>query len=359
MEVSDGGLGVPGFIIGAVPLGTGSDDQSNETKSYAGFGQATYSLSDQLSLTVGTRYTYEEKRNSRVGVADPFAVVGTFEVDTTESWNNLSSKLSLQYQANDDMFLYASYSEGFKSGGFQGTAASGLAASTPFNPETASLFEFGAKTEWMDNRLRLNAAVFTTDYKDLQILQLLVPIGAPEGLSGVLVTQNASDATIDGLELEFTALITDAFTISGSYTYLDTAYENFGIPAGYLAPGDGAAPNRDGNELRNAPDTSWNILARYDFSLASGAELAAQIDYRHKDLVWQDPDNFLQAAVPEYDVGDFRLIYTPANGGMSVTGWVKNFTDEDYYLHNYPSSNSGNATPAAPRTYGITLGWSL
>jgi len=63
--------------------------------------------------------------------------------------------------------------------------------------------------------------------------------------------------------------------------------------------------------------------------------------------------------VPEYDVGDFRLIYTPANGGMSVTGWVKNFTDEDYYLHNYPSSNSGNATPAAPRTYGITLGWSL
>jgi iron complex outermembrane receptor protein len=359
MEVSDGGLGVPGFIIGAVPLGTGSDDQSNETKSYAGFGQATYSLSDQLSLTVGTRYTYEEKRNSRVGVADPFAVVGTFEVDTTESWNNLSSKLSLQYQANDDMFLYASYSEGFKSGGFQGTAASGLAASTPFNPETASLFEFGAKTEWMDNRLRLNAAVFTTDYKDLQILQLLVPIGAPEGLSGVLVTQNASDATIDGLELEFTALITDAFTISGSYTYLDTAYENFGIPAGYLAPGDGAAPNRDGNELRNAPDTSWNILARYDFLLASGAELAAQIDFRHKDLVWQDPDNFLQAAVPEYDVGDFRLIYTPANGGMTVTGWVKNFTDEDYYLHNYPSSNSGNATPAAPRTYGITLGWSL
>ena len=96
----------PGYIIGAVPLGTGSDDQSNETKSYAGFGQATYSLSDQLSVTFGSRYTYEEKRNSRVGVADPFAVVGTFETDTTESWNNLSSKLSLQYQANDDLFLY-------------------------------------------------------------------------------------------------------------------------------------------------------------------------------------------------------------------------------------------------------------
>ncbi|MEJ6593184.1 MAG: TonB-dependent receptor [SAR86 cluster bacterium] len=359
LEVSDGGPGVPGLIIAAVPIGTGSDDQSNKTKSYAGFGQATYSFNDQLSLTLGTRYTYEEKRNSRVGVSDPFAVVGTFEVDTTESWNNLSSKLSLQYQANDDMFFYASYSEGFKSGGFQGTAASGLAASTPFDPETASLFEVGAKTEWMDNRLRLNAAIFTTDYKDLQILQLLVPVDAPEGLAGVLITQNASDAKIDGLELEFTALITDAFTVSGSYTYLDTAYENFRIPAGYLAPGAGAAANRDGNELRNAPDTSWNILARYDFLLASGAELAAQIDFRHKDLVWQDPDNFVQAAVPEYDVGDLRLIYTPVNGGISVTGWVKNFTDEDYYIHNYPSSNSGNATPAAPRTYGITVGWSL
>jgi iron complex outermembrane receptor protein len=349
----------PGVIIAAVPRGTGSDNQTNQTSSYAGFGQATYSFNDQLSLTLGTRYTWEEKDNDRVGVSDPFGVVGTFSLGSSEDWENLSSKVSLQYQATDEVFFYAGYSEGFKSGGYQGTAASALAASTPFSPETATLYEVGAKTEWFDNRLRLNAALFTTDYKDLQILQLLIPVGAPVGTSGVLVTQNASDATIEGFEVEMSAFLTEALTISGSFSHLDTGYENFRIPAGFLAPGDGAAANRDGNELRNAPDVAWNLLARYDLRLDSGAALAFQIDYRHKDLAWQDPDNFEFAAVPEYDVGDLRVTYTPANAGFNLTGWVRNFTNEDYFIHNYPSNNTGAATPAAPRTYGVTFGWRM
>jgi iron complex outermembrane receptor protein len=155
------------------------------------------------------------------------------------------------------------------------------------------------------------------------------------------------------------AYLTEALTISGSFSHLDTGYENFRIPAGFLAPGDGAAANRDGNELRNAPDIAWNLLARYDVRLDSGAELAFQIDYRHKDLAWQDPDNFEFAAVPEYDVGDLRIIYTPANSGLNVTGWVRNFTDEDYFIHNFPTNNTGAATPAAPRTYGVTFGWRM
>lgn len=349
----------PGVIIAAVPRGTGSDDQTNETNSYAGFGQATYSFNDRFSLTLGTRYTWEDKANGRVGVSDPFGVVGTFNLDSKENWENLSSKASLQFQATDEVFFYAGYSEGFKSGGYQGTAATALAASTPFSPETATLYEVGAKTEWFNNRLRLNAALFSTDYKDLQILQLLVPVGAPVGTGGVLVTQNASDATIEGFELEMSAYLTEALTISGSFSHLDTGYENFRIPAGFLAPGDGAAANRDGNELRNAPDIAWNLLARYDVRLDSGAELAFQIDYRHKDLAWQDPDNFEFAAVPEYDVGDLRIIYTPANSGLNVTGWVRNFTDEDYFIHNFPTNNTGAATPAAPRTYGVTFGWRM
>jgi len=356
------GLGVDielpsGFIINAVPRRIGSDDQSNETNSYAGFGQATYSFTEKLSLTLGGRYTWEKKEIERVGIPDTLGLIGSFDVDTDEDWDEFTSKVALDYQATDDVFLYFTYSEGFKSGGYQGAASNELAASTPFDPETASLYEIGAKTEWFDNRLRLNVAIFTTEYQDLQVLQLLVPEDAPEGTPGVLITQNASDAEVDGFELELSASPFAGLTVQGTFAYLDTAYDNFSIPSGYRPPAGSAPPSRDGNELRNAPDTAWNILVRYDWELPNGGGLAAQLDWRHKDLVWQDPDNLEVAAVPEYDVGDARLIYTTPKGNIQLTGWVRNFTDEDYFLHNYPTTNVGAATPGPPRMYGVTVSW--
>lgn len=350
-------LAAPNTLINLVPYLPGYDDQDNETRSSAVFGQFSYDLTDKLTLTAGARYTTEEKDITRTGVGDPLNIVGTFNVDTGEDWSETTKKLSLEYQSTDDLFWYFTYSEGFKSGGFQGMAAGELAASTPFDPENAELFEGGIKSEWLDNRLRLNLAVFSTDYQDLQILQLLVPEDAPEDTPGVLVTQNASDAKVKGIELEFTAFPIDGMTVQGSVTKLDTEYQNFGIPSGYRTPVAGAEPERDGNELRNAPDIAWNLLLRYDWELASGAGLAAQFDWRHKDLVWQDPDNFNVAAVPEYDVGDLRFIYTTSNGNTQLSAWVTNITDEEYFLHNYPVSNTGAATPAPPRMYGVTVSW--
>ncbi|HBZ50131.1 MAG TPA: hypothetical protein DEO43_07435, partial [Halieaceae bacterium] len=336
-----------GVIFGAVPYLPGSDDQNNETSSMAIFGQATYDLTDKLSITAGARYTSEEKDMDRTGTADLLGIVGAFDFETSEDWGELTTKLSVEYQQTDDLFWYATYSEGFKSGGYQGLAATEIAAASPFNPEFAELLEAGVKSEWFNKRMRLNASVFTTDYQDLQILQLLVPDSlAAQGIqTGVLVTQNAADATVEGLELEFTAFPVENLTVQGSATWLDTAFDNFSVPSGYTAPGEGLT-DRSGNGLRNAPDFAYNLLVRYDWQLASGASLAAQVDWRYKDLVWQDPDNLLFSAVPEYNAGDLRLTYTTAAGNTQVSAWVTNFTDEDYFLHNYPTLGVGNATPA-------------
>ena len=74
--------------------------------------------------------------------------------------------------------------------------------------------------------------------------------------------------------------------------------------------------------------------------------------------MFQDPDNLEFAKVPEYDIADFRIVYSsPGDSGYEITGWVKNAFDEEYLLHNFPVQGSGFATPAAPRTYGITIGW--
>ena len=316
----DGGA----FVL--VPAVDAGDKQDNTTDSYAIFGQVTWDITDKLAITAGGRQTWEEKKISRLGTPNGLAPARIFDFSTSEDWSAFTAKGGIEFQATDDLFFYATVSEGFKSGGYQGTAATELAAITPFEPEEAVLYEVGAKTEWFDNRLRLNLAVFHTDYKDLQILQLLEPEGSPIGTPGQLVTQNAADAEIRGAELEFTLVPLEGLTLSGSYTYLDTEFSNFFIPDGFRPPGgvDPADSSREGNDLRNAPEHAFNILARYEMFLDGGASLAFQADYRYKDKVYQDPDLLEEASVPSYDVMDLSTSYTFPSGNIELTGWIRN-----------------------------------
>ena len=349
-----------GFSIpGSFPGVEAGDDQGNETTSYSIFGQFTYNITDSLAVTLGGRQSYDEKDITRVGTPSPLSANRNFNFKTDEDWDAFTGKFGLEWQATDDAFLYLTVSEGYKAGGFQGLAATELIAITPFDPEEATLYEIGAKTEWFDNRLRLNLAVFETDYSDLQILQLLVEEAAPFGTGGQLITQNAADADIKGYELEFVIAPTDNLMISGSYTHLDTEFSNFFTPSGFRPPdgGAGTSADRTGNDLRNAPDSAYNILARYRMDLANGGTLTWQADWRHKDIVYQDPDVFEWAAVPEYDVLDLRVSYLWPNGNLETTLWSRNANDEEYFLHNWPLQGSGQATPAPPRTYGLTVTW--
>jgi len=350
-----GGGGVPGNIPGIEP----GDDQGNETTSYSIFGQFTYNITDDLAVTLGGRQSYDEKDITRVGTPSYLSANRNFNFKTGEDWDAFTGKFSVEWQATNDAFMYFTVSEGYKAGGFQGLAATELIAITPFDPEEATLYEIGAKTEWFDNRLRLNLAIFQTDYEDLQILQLLVEEAAPEGTGGQLITQNAANADIEGYELEFVIAPTDNLTISGSYTHLDTEFSDFFTPAGFRPPdgGAGTTGDRTGNALRNAPDKAYNILARYRMDLSNGGTLTWQADWRHKDIVYQDPDVFEWAAVPEYDVLDLRVSYVWPNGNLETTLWSRNANDEEYFLHNWPLQGSGQATPAPPRTYGLTVTW--
>ena len=342
-----------------VPVIDGGDWQDNETDSYSIFGQVSWNVTDDLAVTVGGRQTWEEKNIARIGTPTATTPGRIFNFKTDRDWEAFTGKVGIEWQATDDVFLYATIAEGFKSGGYQGAAASELIAITPFDPEEAILYELGAKTEWWDNRVRLNAAVFYTDYTNLQILQLLVETDAPPGQTGQLITQNAADAEIQGIELEFTIVPTENFTIQGSYTYLDTKFADFFVPSGFRPPdgGAGTSVDRTGNELRNAPRNAYNILFRYDMAFGNGGSLGLQADFRHKDKVYQDPDVLEFSAVPEYDVVDLRASYYWPNGNLETTLWVRNAADEEYFLHNWPLQGSGQATPAAPRTYGLTVTW--
>lgn len=181
----------------AIPLPL--TDYTMQTDSYAVYGQATYDLTDRLSLITGLRYSDETKEIA--------GTKGAAFSDET-SYSALTPKVGLEYALNDDAFLYATVSRGFKAGGYQGLGGDANALSTPFDEETVWSYEAGAKLDLLDNRVRLNTAVFFQDVKDLQS-----PIFQP-GQTGNAITQNAIDLEIYGVETELTAIVSDGLTIS-------------------------------------------------------------------------------------------------------------------------------------------------
>ncbi|NIB41640.1 TonB-dependent receptor [Pseudomaricurvus alkylphenolicus] len=338
---------------GVVPLGTTialPDDfsiQGNETTSVAIFGQGTYSLTEDLDLTLGVRYTREEKDFTNVGTGGAgLYVLESYDVAVSETWTAPTYKLVVNYHVNDDTMVYLSAASGFKSGGFDGTASTGEGAATPFDEEQALNLELGFKSMLLDRRLRLNGALFNTQYEDLQILQTF-PNGSPVP---PLQTKNAGEAVSQGIELEATLALTENLQLSATYAYLDTEYTQL----------DGNLEPHEGNKLRNAPKHAYSLAALYDWDLESGGSVNARAEYVAKDQAYQDVQNVDYAAIPAYRVTNLRLTYVSPEEHWEVAGWINNAFDEEYYLHNYALAPFGAFhIPAMPRTVGVTATWNL
>lgn len=330
------------------PLGISRSFQDNTTDSYSIFGDFTYDLTDALSLTLGARYTYEEKDIRQVGET-PLVVVHTisedYDVRDTESWSAFNPRAVLNYRFTDSVMAYASYASGFKSGGYAGTAATEVSARTPFDQEEADAFEVGLKGDLFDDRLRLNVAVFSTDYTDLQVL--VRKEAFPGDPLGIVVTENAADATSQGIEVEFTAVLGAGFQLSGNYAYLDATYDEYLEPNGI---------DNAGNRLRNAPENAYTLVGTYETELGNGGMINARLEYIYSDERFQDPREESGAAIPDYSLSNLNLMYTSPGGQYQVSGWVRNMFDEEYLLHNFPLQPFGYpGTIGMPRMYGATF----
>ncbi|WP_439134592.1 TonB-dependent receptor [Pseudomaricurvus sp.] len=353
-------IDAPSFLIGVVPPGQelaytpANDlaDQYNETNSVALFGQATYSVTDRLDLTLGLRYTEETKDYTNIGtLTGPSSSVPDITSDLTsgsqkKTWRAPTYKFVANYHVGDASMIYASAATGFKSGGFNYASALGAPLDEAFNEENALNLEVGFKSMLFDDTLRLNGAIFKTDYEDLQVLQQFDCGGCS---IPPLVTKNAGKAVSQGVELEAAYAITDNFQLSGTYAYLDTEYKELG----------GVLQKDEGNALRNAPRNAYSAVASYETDLDFGGFMDARLEYIHKEKAYQDTANYESAAIPEYRTFNARLAYTSANEHWEVAGWVNNLTGEEYYVHNYQLPPFGFVhVPAMPRTYGVTVTWS-
>ena len=317
--------------------------QVNETSSVAVFGQFDWRFAENWTLTLGGRYTREEKDIENEANAGNFVIINqTFASSESESWDAFTPRVSVAYQPNDRSNVYLTIAQGFKSGGFP-AAPQGIAFTLPLEQEEAVNYELGFKADFSDT-FRVNTAVFFTEYEDLQI-QTFGPL-TPAAAFGTFQTFNAGDAEAMGVEIEWTWLPTDQLSISGFYGYLDTEFQTTNIPGT-------AFPDQSGQDLIRAPENKYNLNIDYRQPLSGGSELAFSVSYRFTD----DQRGELEpwAIQPSFDLLDARVGWTNGNGNLEIAAWAKNLGDEEYISHLYTIASSVVAVFGDPLTYGVSL----
>ncbi|MEH6569717.1 MAG: TonB-dependent receptor [Halioglobus sp.] len=314
---------------------------AHEREAWAVFGEVHIALAENWNLTLGGRYTEEEKEFSGMqffggaGIAgflpdggDDLYIFGTpifvpiSQAAGKEDWSEFSPKIGLDYRVNDDVLTYISYAEGFRSGGFNGRN-SDPANIGPFDPEFVDNYEIGMKGDFADNTIRLNLAAFYTDYSDKQ-----EEVIEPDGFGGSnTVVSNAATVDIFGVEAEFTWVANENFRINANLGWLDAEYDE------YVADlnGDGIETDNSGLELRRVPEFTGGINGMYNVQIGPG-NLMAFVGYRYTDEYWVETANDPRGLLPDRGVWDATLSYEwEWNSGrtVKVTAFGRDLTDED------------------------------
>lgn len=292
-----------------------------ENTSVAVFLQGTYDITDKLSATIGGRYTKDEKdyrpTHLTLGVNPQTLLV---DEDSAE-FTNFSPRFSVDYRWNENFFTYASFSKGFKSGGFTGRTVDPQQSIRSFEPENAETYEIGTKIDF--DTARINAAIFSTDYTNLQITN-------QEGATSLTV--NAGESTIEGLEVELTVFVTEDFHVNAGYSYID---------ADIIKVTDPNATITADNDFANIPKSSFNIAGDYFVYLADGGEIQIHADYAWKDDHFNNAENDPLLFQESYGIAGFSVTYTTEEEDWSVIAGVKNATDERFIYTGYSQPGVG------------------
>lgn len=345
-----GGLG-GNIVFGAPPGEPFQIYADDRLTSYAGYGQATFPIVKDTNLTLGARYTIDQRYITGANYAGPGQLVPGSAASESQAFRKPTFRAVLDHHFTPDFMGYASYNRGFNSGYFNQVATSGFAPKNnpAVNPEIMDAYEVGAKTEWFEHRLRLNVSGFWYNYKNLQ--QQVY-----EGEA--LVTINAAAARIRGVDLDIEARPLAALTVGAGLEYLNGKFESYpGAPIYSLAPSGAlisVSGDAAGETIPYAPDVSGNVRAAYTIPSAIGDfDTAANVAYT---AAWYaDPSNVISE--PAHTLLNASETWTSSGGSNYVTLWGKNLTNRRYDVGiNILAPVAAAGNPGAPRTYGIKIG---
>jgi iron complex outermembrane receptor protein len=342
-----------GTIVG---LGTASIFGDIESTSLAAYGNLDFHITDQLTLNTGVRFTREDKDLSyRQDGITPFVPSLAPEKDSLSD-DDISPTIGLRFKPNEDMMFYVTAARGFRSGGWnvepQTSAVITSFKQLRFESESLQSIEVGAKTEWFDDILQVNAAIFDIKYDDLQVATR-VPLPPPfaPGLFASVVT-NAASAESRGAELEFRATPTDNLSFGGVFGWVDTKYSDYvqpGVPPLVFT----------GKKLNGAPDFTAGAFAEYTIPLGNVGSLAARGDYRHVSTYFTERSNDPRMEIPATDIFNARLTYLTGDGRIRAALFANNVTDEEVIVGRITnvSGTIQSLDYARPRVVGIELGY--
>jgi iron complex outermembrane recepter protein len=369
-----------------------------DTRTWAAFADASYSLTDTFNVTVGGRYTDDQRRarifkqtylglkgSALLGNPAAFAFgppntnLGKDDLDRTDK--KFTPKVGIGWKIAPDHNVYGTFSKGFKGGMFDprmdltasggpNTAAS-LAKRRGVDPEEVSTIELGLKSSMHGGRLQTNAAVFYTDYKNVQIPGSIPTFDASGNVNGFAGTlTNAGKAKIDGLELEMIAYLTNALSVSAMYSHIDAKYKEW-----YVANGANLVNIAGSTQFQNTPKNAANLSVNYDWPLALAGRagtLSLMNSVAYKSKVYQTeiarPTGVpsLDATLPGnlalsqggFGLWDAGLVWTSADRKYQVGLHGRNLTDKRYKVAGYNFSgffNSVTAFYGDPRSVRATL----
>jgi iron complex outermembrane recepter protein len=339
----------PGDHEDLIPMEHSHIHADQDTKSVAGFINGDWHVTKRIGVTTGLRYTYEA-RDYVGGTTWDVTVPGTIDntsQDSTIMDRNWSWKLGLNFAPTKRSLIYANASKGIKSGGYFSGVTTNDSQLMPYKPEELTAYEIGAKTQ---GALSFNTSAFYYDYKDVQVFMRSNEV--PVQFIG-----NVEKARLFGLDLE-AMLRAGGLTARVGVGLLKSRLGEFASPSGggpVAAPGQPPPMIPEGNHLANAPERTFNVLARYELPLFStGALIGVQGDAHYSSMVFKEATNDPLIAQDAYWVYNARLSLVSAQRTWELAFWGRNLGNTLYVANGLDigAFYFGNRNYSAPRTFG-------
>lgn len=341
---------VPGAAVNVI------DENYQKTDAVAAYAQATYEIAADTNLTLGGRYNYERKSISGTDttlvsgvpvLTTPFPRPG-LGIPTKIDFNRFNYRVSLDHKFGPDILGYVSYNTGFKSGGF----VLAKVDAQPFKPEDIKATEAGLKTQLFDRHLRLNAAGFHYDYRNIQVQRFD---------AGSQLIYNGARAEMYGLDLDGEIVLARGLSLNGGISYVHARFKSFpqadlivpraGCP---VPPPGGVVPcEAAGNRLPQTPDYTFNIGGDYSIDTDAGT-FALNATYYRSGKFFAAPDNV--AFQGAYDLINASISWTDPDDRVTLKLWGKNLGNTVYTTSLLEGFTGIDVSYGYPRTYGVTAG---
>jgi iron complex outermembrane receptor protein len=361
-----GGFGVPAGPGAGDGIAQIAYDRSQQiSRAYAAFGQGDYAITSKLKLTLGGRYTAEQ-RSFRYQGSVQYQAGGENNygpiMPTANDSNHLSDsafnwRAALDYAVTSDILVYGSAATGFKSGDFNGSFLSLNLAEValqlqPVKPEHVTAFEAGFKTGFFERRVLFDGAAFYNDYDNLQVFELVNPVLGGTG-SPVSVLDNAKKAHTEGVEVQAQIIPLPHLTASAQIGYLETRFDQF------LTSKSLVQQDYTGNQLPLSPH--WSFAGVLDYRIpVDGGSIDAQLSATFKSHQFFDDSNDPYTTQDGYWIENIRVAYKIDKANVEIAGYVRNLAGTQYYLDKFDLTSPFGfiqGIVGQPRSYGVEVNY--